>query len=77
MKMSIPMKNFLSGRTCSDRKEETMSIPLSERTIEIQVTDVCDDALDDRIAFLLAGIMSRLSAEETENLISENTEQNT
>lgn len=54
-----------------------MSIPLSERTIEIQVTDVCDDALDDRIAFLLAGIMSRLSAEETENLISENTEQNT
>lgn len=77
MKMSIPMKNFLSGRTCSDRKEETMAIPLSERTIEIQVIDVCDDVLDDRIAFLLAGIMSRLSAEETENLISEDIEQNT
>lgn len=74
MKMSIPMKKFLSGRTCSDRKEETMAIPLSERTVEIQFTDVCDIALDDRIASMLVDIMGVLSAEETENLISEKTE---
>lgn len=51
-----------------------MAIPLSERTVEIQFTDVCDIALDDRIASMLVDIMGVLSAEETENLISEKTE---
>lgn len=53
-----------------------MSIPLSERTVELQFTDTWDDALDDRIASVLAGIMSGLSAEETESLTSD-TEQDT
>lgn len=48
-----------------------MSVPITERTVELQFTekhDVNDDKLDDSIAFLLADIISKLSAEEIENL---------
>lgn len=54
-----------------------MSIPLSERLVEIQFTDVYDDTLDDRIASVLAGIMGGLSAEEIEALTAEDTDQDT
>lgn len=51
-----------------------MSIPITERTVELQFTekhDVDDDKLDDCIAFLLADIISKFSAEEIENLKNE------
>jgi len=53
-----------------------MTVPLSERTVEIQFTDEYDDTLEDRIASLLAGIVGGMSAEEIESFTAEdNTEQ--
>lgn len=54
-----------------------MSVPLSERTVELQFTDVCDTTLENRIASLLVGIVSKLSVEEIESLINEETVEQT
>ncbi len=50
-----------------------MSIPLSERTVELQFTDVCDNTLEDRVVSLLVNIAGGLSVEEIESLINEET----
>lgn len=54
-----------------------MSIPLSERTVELQFTDVCDNTLENRVVSLLVDIVSRLSAEEIESLINGETAEQT